>query len=52
VLIAIGAGCAVALLANLKTGYPQAVQLQYAVGAISLASFCFAAFGRLNARLH
>jgi len=51
VLIAIGTGCAVALLANLRTGYPQAVQLQYAVGALALASLCFAMFGRLDARL-
>jgi hypothetical protein len=52
VLSAIGAGCAVALLANLRTGYPQAMQLQYAVGAFALASLCFALFDRSNAMLH
>ncbi len=51
VLTFVGAACAVALLANLKTGYPQAVQFQYAVGAFALASLCFAAFDRLNDRL-
>jgi len=51
VLIVIGAGCAIALLANLKTGYPEAMHLQYAVGSISLASLCLAAFGRLPDRV-
>lgn len=52
ILVVIGVGCAVALLANLKTGYPQAVQLQYAIGAFALASLCFAAFDRMEDRLH
>jgi membrane-associated phospholipid phosphatase len=33
----IAMGCAVALLAGLKTGYPQAAPLQYAAGGVSLA---------------
>lgn len=33
----IAMGCAVALLAGLKTGYPQAAPLQYLVGGVSLA---------------
>jgi membrane-associated phospholipid phosphatase len=51
-LVAIGVGCAVALLAGLKTGYPMAIQFQYAVGAAALASLCFAAFARINAILN
>lgn len=42
-LVIIGAGCAVALLAGLKTGYPQAAPLQYAVGALALAGLALAA---------
>lgn len=38
----VGGGCAVALLAGLKTGYPQAVQLQYAVGAAALGALAVA----------
>lgn len=50
-LVVIGTGCAVALLASLKTGYPTATGFQHAVGAIALASLCFAAFARMNATL-
>ncbi len=50
-LVVIGIGCAVALLASLKTGYPMAIEFQYAVGAAALASLCFAAFARMNAML-
>lgn len=50
-LIAIGIGCAAALLAGLKTGYPMAIEFQYAVGAAALASLCFAMFARMNAAL-
>jgi membrane-associated phospholipid phosphatase len=50
-LIAIGTGCAVALLANLKTGYPMAIGFQHAIGAAALASLCFAAFAHMNASL-
>lgn len=51
VLIAIGVGCAAALLANLKTGYPMAIGFQRAIAAAALASLCFAAFARMNATL-
>ena len=45
-LALVGGGCAVALLAGLKTGYPQAVQLQYAVGAVALGALALAAVQR------
>lgn len=53
-LAIVGAGCAVALLAGLKTGYPQAVQLQYAVGAAALAALALAPLrpARLDAATH
>lgn len=51
-LITIGTGCAVALLASLKTGYPTALGFQHALGAAALASLCFAAFARMNAMLN
>lgn len=51
-LVAIGTGCAAALLANLKTGYPTAIEFQHAIGAGALASLCFAAFARMNAALN
>ncbi|MEO8038697.1 MAG: phosphatase PAP2 family protein [Betaproteobacteria bacterium] len=55
VLTAIGAGCAIALLAGLDTGYPQAVVLQYLVGACALASLAYAIVtrraGRHDARI-
>lgn len=43
-----GGGCAVALLAGLKTGYPQAVQLQYAVGAGALGALALAVAQRAS----
>jgi membrane-associated phospholipid phosphatase len=49
-LIAIAAGCAIALLANLETGYPQARPLQYVVGALSLACLGFTTVARLRDR--
>ena len=42
VLTAIGVACAIALLAGLHTGYPQAVPLQYAVAVFALAAFALA----------
>ncbi len=39
-------GCAVALLAGLKTGYPEALQLQYAVGAAALGALAVAVVER------
>lgn len=48
-LIVIGLGCAVALLAGLKTGYPQAIQLQYAAGAWAFLGLLAQWFRRLDA---
>ncbi len=45
-LALVGGGGGVALLAGLKTGYPQAVQLQYAVGAVALGALALAAVQR------
>jgi membrane-associated phospholipid phosphatase len=50
-LAVVGAACAVALLAGLKTGYPQAVQLQYAVGAGALGALALAVVQRTSANL-
>jgi membrane-associated phospholipid phosphatase len=50
-LVVVGTGCAVALLASMKTGYPTATGFQHAIGACALASLCFAAFARLSAAL-
>lgn len=49
ILFLVGVGCAVALLAGLKTGYPQAVQLQYAVGVWGILGALSLVFGRLSA---
>lgn len=46
----IAMGCAVALLAGLKTGYPQAAPLQVAIGAVSLMLCAVAAHARRKAR--
>jgi membrane-associated phospholipid phosphatase len=45
-LALVGGGCAVALLAGLKTGYPQAAPLQYAVGAAALGALGLALIER------
>ena len=42
ILTAIGAACAIALLAGLQTGYPQAAPLQYAVAVVALAALALA----------
>ncbi|MFO1319855.1 MAG: phosphatase PAP2 family protein [Burkholderiales bacterium] len=48
-LCLIGLGCAVALLAGLKTGYSQAVQLQYAIGTWACLGVLTHVFGRFRA---
>lgn len=47
-LLVLGTGCAVALLAGLSTGYPQAVTLQRAIGALGIAAVLVAALRRLD----
>lgn len=47
-LLIICTGCAVALLAGLSTGYPQAVTLQRAIGAFGIAAVLVAALRRLD----
>lgn len=42
VLTAIGVACAVALLAGLRTGYPEAAPLQYAIAVVALAALALA----------
>lgn len=42
VLTAIGAACAIALLAGLRTGYPEAAPLQIAVAVVALAALALA----------
>lgn len=49
ILVVIGLGCAIALLAGLKTGYPQAIQLQYAAGAWACLGLLAQWFRRLDA---
>jgi len=46
----IAMGCAVALLAGLKTGYPQAAPLQYLAGGVSLALCALVATRRFRHR--
>lgn len=46
VLTAIGAACAIALLAGLRTGYPAAAPLQIVVGATALAALALALHAR------
>lgn len=48
ILLVLGTGCAVALLAGLSTGYPQALPLQRAIGAIGLAAVLVAGLRRLD----
>ena len=46
VMTVIAAGCAIALLAGLHTGYPQAAPLQYAIGAGALIALAAAIYHR------
>lgn len=48
ILLVLGTGCAVALLAGLSTGYPQALPLQRAIGAIGLGAVLVAGLRRLD----
>ena len=47
-LLMLCTGCAVALLAGLSTGYPQAATLQRAIGALGIAAVLVAALRRLD----
>jgi hypothetical protein len=47
-LLMLCTGSAVALLAGLSTGYPQAVTLQRAIGALGIAAVVVAALRRLD----
>jgi membrane-associated phospholipid phosphatase len=42
-LIALGGGCGIALLAGLRTGYPEAMPLQWIIGGLGLGSALLAA---------
>ena len=48
VLVAVGLGCAIALLAGLKTGYPTAMPLQRAIGSVVILASLVVLLGRLE----